>query len=271
MFVKFFTSVVLSVGCLLCSAVFAKQAEDKVLARFKNHQITETELSEFCKDMHGRKLQDLPVSAKKEILDIYLKTIVLEEAAKASKIEKTDEYKKRSQLFCKIFLIQAFVEKKIEERLTDNAIESAYKELIKNLKEKGELRLQYLFFASHEQAAQALSKIKSGKSFADVAKDLPKEHKSSKTLDTKYLRPYEMLAPQELTEKAFALNVNQCSDVISTNQGFYIVHVLEKREIRQMPSFAEMKYFITERLATQYREELEENLIKQADIKKFLD
>jgi hypothetical protein len=269
MLAKFLSPLFLSIT--LFSTVLAKQSDDKIVARFKNHQITEAELSEFCKDMAGRTLQDLPVSMKKGILDVYIKKIILEEAAKASKIEKTDEYKKRSQIYNKILLVESFVEQKIQERLTDSAIESSYKELIKDLKEKGELRLQYLFFTSYDQAEATLAKIKSGKSFAEVSKDLPKENKSPKTLDMKYLRSYEMLSPQELTEKAFKLNVNQCSNVISTNQGFYIVHVLEKREIKQMPSFSEVKYKIREKLATQYREELEENLINQADVKKFLD
>ena len=64
-------------------AAFAKQTDDNIVARFKSHQVTEAELSEFCKDMTGRTLNDLPVSIKKNILDIYVQKIVLEEAAKA--------------------------------------------------------------------------------------------------------------------------------------------------------------------------------------------
>ncbi len=258
---------------ILClfSAAFAKQTDDKIVARFKSHQVTEAELSEFCKDMTGRTLNDLPISMKKSILDIYVKKIVLEEAAKASKIERTEEYKKRSQIYNKILLVESFLEQKIQERLTDSSIESSYKELIKDLKEKGEIRLQYLFFTSHDQAEANLAKIKSGKSFAEISKDLPKENKSPKTLDMKYLRPYEMLSPQELTEKAFKLNVSQCSNVISTSQGFYIVNVLERREIKRVPSFSEVKNKIIEKLTNQYREEIEENLVNQADVKKFLD
>ncbi len=271
MFTRHLLTVFLSATLCFCSIVVAKQADQNILAQFKNHQITETELSEFCKEITGKALQDLPSPMKKLFLEAYIKKIVLEESARASKIEKTEEYKKHFQSYSKIFLVEFFINKKVQERLTDGAIESSYKSLIQDLKEKGELRLQYLFFTSNEQALANLAKMKSGKSFADVSKDLQKENKSPKTLEMKFFRPYDMFSPQILLNNAFKLGANQYSDVIATNQGFYIVNVIEKREVKQMPSFAELKYQIKEKLETQYREELEENLIKQADIKKFAD
>jgi len=267
---KSFLSIILS--ALLFSFAFAKQVDQKIIASCKNHQITEEQLSDFYQNtnifaaFNGKQFKELPSEVRKEILQIYLKRLVLEDAARESKIEKTEDYKKNFQLYSKFFLVQSFVEKKIQERLTDNAIEAAYKDLIKDLKDKGELRLQYLVFPSHEKALETSAKIKSGKSFAEIAKEVPKENKSPHALSGRYLRPWD-LAPEILVVKAFALSVNQISDVISTDQGFYILQALDKREVKNMPSFAEAKHQIRDKLTAKYREELEESLMQQANVK----
>jgi parvulin-like peptidyl-prolyl isomerase len=263
-------------ACAIClsSVALAKELEHKPLAQYGNHSIKEEELSKFYQDssidsaFNGKQFKDLPVATKKSILDIYIKRLVLEDAAKESKIEKTEEYKRDFQINTKTFLISSFLQKKINERMTDEVIESSYRDMIKNLKEKGEIRLQYLFFSSNEEANSALTKIKSSKNFAEAYKDFPKESKSPKSLATRYLGPWDIF-PQVLVEKSYALSPLQYSDVIQTEHGCYIVQVLEKRAVKQLPSFAEVKYQIKERLGSQYREELEENLMKQAKVKFF--
>jgi parvulin-like peptidyl-prolyl isomerase len=261
---------------LICfsNCAFAKQVENKPLAKYGNHQITEEDLNKFYQEsrfsdsLNGKQLKDLPVSMKKGILEMYLKRMVLEDAAKESKIEKTEEYKKEFQIQSKAFLISSFLQQKIQKRLTDEAIEASYRNMIKNLQEKGEIRLQYLFFASNEQANAAVSKMRSGKTFADVYRDAPKENKSPKSLSTRYLGPWDIF-PQILVEKSYALSALQHSEAIPTEHGCYIVQVLEKRAVKQLPSFSEVQYQIKERLGSQYREELEANLMKQAKVKFF--
>lgn len=123
--------------------------------------------------------------------------------------------------------------------------------------------------ASLKKAKEALAKIKKGEDFADIAKQYSDDPGSKERGgDLGYFSRGDMVPPFE--KVAFALEVGQTSDIVTTDFGYHVIQVLEKKAASKM-SLDEIKddlrdYLFQQRAAKRFEGYIKE-LRAKADIK----
>ncbi|QEK39822.1 peptidylprolyl isomerase [Candidatus Sneabacter namystus] len=257
---------------------FSAYAKDQsvgldIVATYKNKQITERQLLDFY-DLWSRKASDtqmkpffdLPKEWRQHIIREYVKSLVLEDAAKESKIEKSPEYKKAFDTYSKMFLMEFFLDKKVNECVTDAVVENEYNSFVKNLKEKGEAKIIVLRFPTKLDASAFLQKIKAGGKFNDMVKALPEGSKFAD--DARYFRPGDLNS--ELENVIFSLNVGECSGVTHIGSEFFLVKIIDKRQVADIPSLGQVGLALRNKLKAREGEQVVDSLMKQAQVRIFV-
>lgn len=258
----------------LCGLPGIHIAKSKVIAVYKNHHVTEDQFlkhySSLAADepsLASKEFSQLSPELKSALLKDYVKCLILEEEALKQKFDKSPEYKRKVEKYSKFLLREGFLEQCVKGRVSDEAIKNQYQLTVKKIKDNGEVKLQFMVFGTREGAETALSELRSGKNFRDVAKRLPPEQKSVD--EARYFTCGE-LAP-EMEAAVFGLAVGRCSNPIETASGWCIVKVVDKRPVKQLPSFDRMHAQIKQKLYLENRMRVVDNLSQSAEIRIMLD
>lgn len=143
-------------------------------------------------------------------------------------------------------------------KVSDEEVQSAYNTEIKN--PQYEVRARHIFVATplnatpaqlaaaQGRAEQALKRVKSGETFALVAREMSEGPTAKQGGDLGYFRRGLMLPTIE--QAAFSLQTGEISPVIKTSSGFHIVMVEDRRPLPAKP-LAEVKEDIRNRLANE--------------------
>ncbi|HWE25370.1 MAG TPA: peptidylprolyl isomerase [Myxococcales bacterium] len=143
-------------------------------------------------------------------------------------------------------------------KVSDEEVQAAYATEVKNA--QYEVRARHIFIATPQNATpaqvaaaqaraeQALRRVKSGETFALVARELSEGPTAKQGGDLGYFRRGLMLPAIE--QAAFSLQPGEISPVIKTSSGFHIVMVEDRRPIPPRP-LSEVKEEIRNRLANE--------------------
>jgi peptidyl-prolyl cis-trans isomerase SurA len=143
-------------------------------------------------------------------------------------------------------------------KVTDEEVQAAYATETHN--PQYEVRARHIFIGTPQnstqaqiavaqaRAEQALRRVKSGETFALVARDLSEGPTAKQGGDLGYFRRGLMLPAIE--QPAFSLKPGEVSAVIRTSSGFHIVMVEDRRPIPPKP-LADVKEEIRNRLASE--------------------
>jgi len=128
--------------------------------------------------------------------------------------------------------------------VTEEEIRSYYEQNMKDFEEPEQVHAAQIVVKGLDDAKRVQQQLRSGKRFAELAR------KYSLSPDAKFggdlgFFPRGVMPPQ-FDEVAFKLGVNQVSDVVSTDYGFHLFKVLErrparKRELREVRLQVELK------------------------------
>lgn len=133
-------------------------------------------------------------------------------------------------------------------RMSDEALRDYYDKNISKFKQPESVRLRIFSSKDKAKAKDALSKIKAGKDFEDVAEDMSEDNYRVKGGDLGYIHKGRIYP--ELEEAAFKMKIGEVSGLISTEKGWFIIRVEDKKPERQL-SFDDAK--------DKLRKELEKN------------
>jgi peptidyl-prolyl cis-trans isomerase SurA len=141
-------------------------------------------------------------------------------------------------------------------KVTDEEVQAAYATELQN--PQYEVRARHIFIATPQNATpaqvaaaqaraeQALHRVKSGETFALVAREMSEGPTAKQGGDLGYFRRGLMLPAIE--QAAFALKPGEVSPIVKTSSGFHIVMVEDRRTIPPKP-LADVKEEIRNRLA----------------------
>jgi peptidyl-prolyl cis-trans isomerase SurA len=141
-------------------------------------------------------------------------------------------------------------------KVTDEEVQAAYATELQN--PQYEVRARHIFIATPQNATpaqvaaararaeQALQRVKSGETFALVAREMSEGPTARQGGDLGYFRRGLMLPAIE--QAAFALKPGEVSPIVKTSSGFHIVMVEDRRPIPPKP-LADVKEEIRARLA----------------------
>ncbi|WP_164730936.1 SurA N-terminal domain-containing protein [Anoxybacter fermentans] len=198
--------------------------------------------------------EKIKVKVTEEDVDKYIEGILaqnemtedeLKEALKNNNITMADWRKDIKAYLKEEKTIDALIEKVTSDiTVTDEEIIEEYERV----------RVSRIFISKKEdgnsgkiKAEEALAKIKEGVDFAEVAKNFSEAVDAQTGGDVGFISHAGYRLGKLLTEKAFALEVGQVSDIIETDSGYHILKVTERKDA-EGEEFEAQKEEIKERL-----------------------
>ena len=125
--------------------------------------------------------------------------------------------------------------------------------------EPEQVRASQIVVREEEDARRVLAQLRAGKKFADLARRYSLSADAKVGGDLGFFERGVM--PPQFDEVAFRLGVGQVSEVVSTDYGFHVFKVTERRPGRQK-SFAEARREVERRLLADKRRQAQEAYVK---------
>ena len=164
-------------------------------------------------------------------------------------------------------LQRAFLEERIESRMTEEAMKRAYKKFVAELKGGDEIRASHILVETEAQAKEIIAELAGGADFFELAKAKSIGPSADKGGDLGFFDRDGMVA--EFSDAAFALEVDETTQTaVRTQYGWHVIRVVERRKARP-PMFAEVEGEVRNKLTRDLGAEIMKSLRADAEIKRF--
>ena len=164
-------------------------------------------------------------------------------------------------------LQRAFLEERIESRMTEEAMKRAYKKFVAELKGGDEIRASHILVETEAQAKEIIAELAGGADFFELAKAKSIGPSADKGGDLGFFDRDGMVA--EFSDAVFALEVDETTQTpVRTQYGWHVIRVVERRKARP-PMFAEVEGEVRNKLTRDLGAEIMKSLRADAEIKRF--
>jgi peptidyl-prolyl cis-trans isomerase C len=168
-------------------------------------------------------------------------------------------------------LIEKLMEKELKVVLTDEMLKEYYEKNSQKFREPEKVSLRYIWIKfrpsesdfrkkARKRAQEALSKLKAGRDFAEVAQLYSDDRSRIRGGDVGYI--HKGILPGEIEKVAFSLRPGEISGLIENDYGYHIIKLEDKRPSRQIP-FSEIKEKLRSELTSSRQKEKRQRLIKR--------
>jgi len=233
---------------------------DPVVARVNGQAITRSEVVAIYEQLPPQ-MQQVPLEQifTPLVNEIVARRLISEAAEKA---KMADDAKVKQQLAAarEQVLQQAYLERTVEQQVTEAKIQDRYKQALKDQPPREEVHARHVLVATEADALAALEDVKKGKDFAEVSRSRSTGPTAATGGDLGFFSKEQMVP--EFAEAAFGLQAGQVTQKpVKTQFGWHIIKV-EARRTAPPPTLAEMHDELRDQLV---RETLEKTV---ADLRK---
>lgn len=203
-----------------------------------------------------------------QLLDHVVTSQILLEQAKKQKLEDDPQVKAAFKDAQARILQQAFLAKRVEADITEDAMKKRYEELKKSYQPKDEVKVSHILLDSEDAAKAVIADLKGGAKFEDEAKAKTKDPSgSSNGGDLGYIAKGDTVP--EFSDAAFKLKPGEITETpVKTQFGWHVIKAGDHRQ-SPPPSYEESKASIKNELAQQDVQKVVETLKKSAQVKRF--
>ena len=221
---------VIGLSFVLASQLLAQS--EKILGKVGNIVITQQDLEDYLArvvSFKPDKSKPFTPEEKKAHLDNMLKAVLLSLEAEREKIDQMPEVRKRIEISRREILIQEYVTTKIMPfaTVTDEEIEAKFKGN-PNLVPKETVTLKEILVKTEAEAKAVYAELKKGGDFLKILSE--KSIAPSKAHGGQRRPAARGQLPKALEDVAFSLKVGEYSKPIKTEEGYYILNLMEKKE-----------------------------------------
>lgn len=201
------------------------------------------------------------------VIDQIINEKLLDDAARASKIDKSEEYKQRIELMKTQLVKQMYFEKILASKVTDDKVKSAYNDFRKENKGKIEVHARHILVPTEVEAKQVIKDLDGGAKFEELAARRSSGPTAQKGGDLGYFLKEDMIPA--FSEVAFRLKPGTYSkEPVQTEFGWHVIRVEDKRE-RNVPELKQVEMAIRNRLAQLELQKLLGTLREKAKIEVY--
>lgn len=218
------------VGPLACAK---KESGGKVVARFKGGVVTQEELDQEIEKYPPQvRARYQSPNGKKDLLNRLLERRIMVQAAQDRGLDKDPAYLKRIEDMKERLLTDALrrqLSTDEEKDPTEEEIKQYYNEHEKNYHTPEMVRLRIVMVETEGEAKKVLAEAKKGSPFTELVEKYSQDKATKgRQGDTGFFARGSRDAAFE--EAAFKLNNdNKLSDVVKTDQGFYLMEFVSHR------------------------------------------
>jgi peptidyl-prolyl cis-trans isomerase C len=260
--------VLLGVSVVWVSQIFSES--EKILAKVGETVITQRELDELVsshlKNSQFKQVKPFTLEDKKKLLDQMVKGALMVMEAEREKLEETPDIKAKLWRYRHELLVQAYINMKIAPSVTvsNEEIEQAIKEN-PNLIPKESLTLKEILVKTEKEAEEVYEELTKGRDFSEIA--TKKSISTTTGISGGYLKQPIVRGqlPKALEEVAFSLKKGEFSKPIKTENGYYLLYLIERRE-KAPEEIEKSRMMVRERI-----KKIEQNRKIQAGIEKRVE
>jgi len=253
------------------ASVTAKEHGDKkdnpVVARVDGKEIHRADV-EAARTRLPERFQQVPTEAVFGMLvSSLVDTKIMSAEARKRGIEKDEDYKAQMRRIRDQVLERMLLTRHLEQVLNDDVINKAYQDLLKEAKDKKEIRARHILVKTEDAAKALIVKLDGGADFAELAKSSSTGPSGKTGGDLGYFTP-EMMVP-EFSKAAAAMKKGAHSKTPVKSQFGWHVIKLEDRRKAAPPSLEQVRGQLGLELSRKEGSKFIEGLRKNANVERF--
>lgn len=227
-------------------------AETKELATIDGFVISETYFMDRVMMLSDRDRVSLN---KEKFLDRLIdEELIMREAQKLNLHDK-EEYRNRVEQFKKSLLVDLYLQQYLKESNTEENQRKYYEQKKEKYISPETVKISVILIKTEDEAKDILRKAKKGEDFAELAKKYSKAPSAPKGGD---FGTRSKKALRKDFDIAFSMKVGEISDLIKTDEGYYIIKVAGHTDERTS-TYEEVK----QQVASEYMRKLLEERISE--------
>ncbi len=229
-----------------------------VVARVDTYEIHKADIDE-ARTRIPQRLSSVPESAIYPLLvNSLIDGRLVADAARKAGLENDAEVKRKLSQIKDQVLQRVQYARVLKERLTDEMIQTRYRELVEDQKGQKEVRARHILVETEDQATAVIAELDKGGDFAELAQTRSIGPSGPRGGDLGHFKKGDMVP--SFAEAAFALDVGGVTKApVKTKFGWHIIKVEDKRDAAP-PTFEEVEGSIRdsvgESVITNYLHEL---------------
>lgn len=249
-------AVTLAMGAAELRAQDEAPAEDPVVATVNGVEIRRSEVMAEIENLPPQYRQVPPAVLIPAIAEQMAAGVLIREAAYEAGLDETEEVQQRLAQAEERILQEVWLERRIQERMTEGAMEDAYQAYLEENPPAEEVSASHILVETEEEAQSLIDQLDEGADFAELAREHSIGPSGEQGGDLGYFQRDQMVEP--FAEAAFALEPGRYTEEpVETQFGWHVIQVQDAR-VAEPPT--------RENLADQ----LEQNL-RQALVREILD
>lgn len=256
-------ALALAAGIAAFPALAQENEGAEVIARVNGDEIHETDLVAFIQRLPPQ-LQAQVQLLMPQILDQLVNNKLTSQAGRAAGLNADEEVVAQVAKIEDLIVGQIYLQRAIDERVTDAKIEGAYQDFLKENPPERELTARHILVETEDEARAVIVELDGGADFATLAKE---KSTGPSGANGGELPPF--LAGQmvpEFSDAAFAMEVGSHSaEPVKTQFGYHVIKV-EGSRMTEPPAKSEMEDQLRDQLSQAAAEEVYAELREGANI-----
>ena len=244
----------------------AAMGDDTQVAKVNDTVITRGDVKEVAKTV--------PAAAQVPIEQIYpmivdqlINDALLQDRVDSSDIASDPEVEKRLAEAREQIARSLYVERFIEEKITDEALREEYETMKSNNADVKEVRARHILVETQDTAQDLIDQLDEGADFAELARENSTGPTAANGGDLGYFTKDAMVP--EFSKVAFATEAGTyAKDPVKTQFGWHVIFVEDVRN-RQVPAFEEVEPLLRQQMQQDVVNQLVDDLREGAEIQRY--
>lgn len=241
---------------------------DPVVARVDGTDIHRTDVLSTLQSLPPQVQQMQMAQIYPLLLERMIDGKLLATAARGQHLEADPEVARKVEQFQERTLQEAYLDRSMKQRLTDDALKQRYQQFVKDNPPQDEVRARHILVSSEAEARSITADLKKpGADFAAIAKAKSTDGSAREGGDLGFFVKGDMVP--EFSAAAFALKPGQVTpEPVKTQFGWHVIKV-EDRRTQAVPSFDESKEQLRSDAGRELADQVVTDLKGKAKIERF--
>ena len=242
--------------------------EDRVVATVNGDDIMLSEVLAMLDQLPPNMVQQIPPPMLVPLVaDQLVNGRLMAAEGYAVGLEDSEDVQARLEQAERQFVQQAWLDQTVEERITDERLQTIYDELVMAQPPQDEVQARHILVETEEEALEVIAAIEEGGDFAELAQERSTGPSGPRGGDLGYFSQGDMVPA--FGEAAFALEVGAHStEPVETQFGWHVIKVEDRRTV-EPPSLEEVRPQIEDELRNRLSQEIVAELRDAAEITLF--
>lgn len=242
-------------------------AKDPVIAIIDGEKIHLSAVKELYTSLPAR-YRRIPLERLYQpLLERLIAIRVISKAARAAKLQDDPALKKRLAQLEQQLLYSAYINKLVDEKVTDEALKAGYEDFVKKYKGAEQVKASHVLVKTKKEAQDIIAELEKGVSFDKLARAHSKGPSAARGGDLGFFEKGQMVKP--FAEAAFNMKKGEFTKApVQTQFGWHVILVTDRRT-KPAPAIDKVKAQLRAALAEKIEAAALDEQRKKAKIERF--